>query len=71
MEKECFGEKLRRFIHPLVIKDLSVRRKFRLEVSGSIPENQQFIFVANHYTKSLKNRYDLLKEKVEAADRRE
>lgn len=48
-EKEYFGEKLRRYIHPLVIKALSAQRKFKLEVIGSIPENQQFIFVANHY----------------------
>jgi len=49
MEKERFGEKVRRFIHPLVMKGLALRRDFTLEVSGSIPENQQFIFVANHY----------------------
>ncbi len=47
--KEYFGDKLRRYIHPLVIKALSAQRKFKLEVIGSIPENQQFIFVANHY----------------------
>lgn len=33
----------------MVIKVLSAQRKFKLEVIGSIPENQQFIFIANHY----------------------
>jgi 1-acyl-sn-glycerol-3-phosphate acyltransferase len=49
MEKELMGEKLRRFIHPVVLKALSMRRNFRLEVQGSIPKGQQFIFIANHY----------------------
>lgn len=38
MEKERTGEKLRRFIHPLVLKAISATRNFRLEVSGTIPE---------------------------------
>lgn len=49
MEKERTGEKLRRFIHPLVLKAISATRSFRLEVSGTIPEGQPFLFVANHY----------------------
>jgi 1-acyl-sn-glycerol-3-phosphate acyltransferase len=49
MEKERMGEKLRRFIHPLVLKALSTRREFRLEIQGSIPKGKQFIFIANHY----------------------
>lgn len=48
-EKERLGEKLRRFIHPLVIKVLSARRTFRLEVTGDIPKGQQFIYIANHW----------------------
>ena len=48
-ERETYGEKVRRFIHPLVIKVLSARRTFKLEVTGEIPQNQQFIFVANHW----------------------
>ena len=40
---------MRRFIHPLVMKALSAKRNFRLEVSGTIPEGQPFLFVANHY----------------------
>lgn len=47
--KESLGEILRSFIHPLVIKVLSLRRNFKLEVIGEIPKNQQFIFIANHY----------------------
>ena len=49
MEKELVGEKLRRFIHPVVIKVLSLRRKFKLEIKGSIPKGEQFIFIANHF----------------------
>lgn len=49
MEKERTSEKLRRFIHPLVLKAISATRSFRLEVSGTIPEGQPFLFVANHY----------------------
>ena len=49
MEKARLSEKLREFIHPLMLKAISSRRQFRLEVMGEIPENQQFIFVANHY----------------------
>ena len=49
MEKEFVGEKLRRFIHPVVIKVLSLRRKFKLEIQGAIPKGQQFIFIANHF----------------------
>ncbi|MDD7259697.1 MAG: 1-acyl-sn-glycerol-3-phosphate acyltransferase [Eubacteriales bacterium] len=49
MEKERTGEKLRRFIHPLVLKAISATRNFRLDVSGTIPEGQPFLFVANHY----------------------
>ena len=49
MERERTGEKLRRFIHPLVMKALSAARSFRLEATGSIPEGQPFLFVANHY----------------------
>lgn len=48
-EKEHIGEKLRRFIHPLVIKALSARRSFKLEVTGEIPKGHQFIFIANHW----------------------
>lgn len=48
-EKERLGEKLRHFIHPLVIKVLSARRTFKLEVTGEIPKGQQFIFIANHW----------------------
>ena len=48
-EKETWGEKIRQFIHPLVIKVLSARRNFKIEVTGEIPKDQQFIFVANHY----------------------
>lgn len=47
--KESLGEILRSFIHPLVIKALSLRRNFKLEVIGEIPKKQQFIFIANHY----------------------
>lgn len=47
--KEFAGEKLRRFIHPLVCKILSIQRKFRLEVSGEISNEQPLLFVANHY----------------------
>lgn len=47
--KESLGETLRSFIHPLVIKALSLRRNFKLEVIGGIPKKQQFIFIANHY----------------------
>ena len=47
--REHYGEKLRRFIHPLVIKVLSMRRSFKLEMTGTIPKGQQFIFVANDY----------------------
>ena len=43
------SEKIRHFIHPLVMKILSLRRTFKLEVIGEIPKGQQFIFVANHY----------------------
>ena len=49
MGTERTSEKLRRFIHPLVMKALSATRSFRLEVSGTIPEGQPFLFVANHY----------------------
>jgi len=49
MEKEKIGEKLRHFIHPALIKILSAQRSFRLEVSGEIPAEGQFIYVANHY----------------------
>lgn len=49
MEKARTGEKLRRFIHPLVLKAISATQSFRLEVSGTIPEGQPFLFVANHY----------------------
>lgn len=49
MGTERTSEKLRRFIHPLVMKALSATRSFRLEVSGTIPEEQPFLFVANHY----------------------
>ena len=48
-ERERLGEKLRRFIHPLVIKVLSARRTFKLEITGEIPKDQQFIFIANHW----------------------
>ena len=37
MGTERTSEKLRRFIHPLVMKALSATRSFRLEVSGTIP----------------------------------
>ena len=46
MGTERTSEKLRRFIHPLVMKALSATRSFRLEVSGTIPEGQPFLFVA-------------------------
>ncbi len=49
MEKEHTGEKLRRFIHPLMLKVLSVKRSFRLEVTGTIPGGGPFLYVANHY----------------------
>lgn len=38
-----------RNIRILVIKALSLRRNFKLEVIGEIPKKQQFIFIANHY----------------------
>lgn len=47
--RESYTEKLRKVIHPFVIKVLSIRRSFKLEVVGTIPKNQQFIFVANHW----------------------
>lgn len=49
MSRELWGEKLRRLIHPFVIKILSIRRNFKLEVIGEFPEGKQYIFVANHW----------------------
>lgn len=41
------GVRLRRFIHPLLIKLLSLRRSFSLHIEGDIPK-EPCIFTANH-----------------------
>ena len=46
-EKCLPGVRLRRFIHPLLIKLLSLRRSFSLHIEGEIPKGP-CIFTANH-----------------------
>ena len=38
-----------RFLHPVMLKALASQVKFDLTVDGQIPDNQQCIFIANHY----------------------
>ena len=46
---EYYSEKIRRFIHPLVIKIVSLSSTYKLNITGEIPDAQTFIFVANHW----------------------
>lgn len=48
-DKELMAEKFQKIIHPLVQRVISVKRNFKLEISGSIPPKQPLLFVANHY----------------------
>lgn len=47
--RESLSEKIKHLIHPLIIKMLSAKRQFKLEIVGDIPKGKQFIFIANHY----------------------
>ena len=42
-------DRILKLLHPMMLKALASQSKFDLTVDGLIPENQQCIFIANHY----------------------
>lgn len=42
-------DRVLKLLHPVMLKALASQSKFDLTVDGEIPENQQCIFIANHY----------------------
>lgn len=42
-------DRLLKLLHPIMLKALASQSKFDLTIEGKIPENQQCIFIANHY----------------------
>lgn len=46
---QSLSESFLRFIHPLVLKVLSMTSRMELQIEGNIPDDGKYIFVANHF----------------------
>lgn len=49
MHQETLSKKIKKIIHPILLKMLSLKRNFKLEITGEIPAGGPYIFVANHF----------------------